>query len=293
MYLTKNARSAFLHILRRLRDDGYSLLLPSYIGMNNYEGSGVFDVVRTSRIEFEFCPVDLELSPEINHLEKIKGKKAILIIHYFGFPPNNFEQLLELAAMKSWLTIEDCAHTITSKYKGKLLGTIGDFAFHSIHKLLPTSDGGILRVNNSNYSFDIHPIEEGIKTETVCQYIRTNMNSISKERIDNYMRYLDLLSKGNTGFQVIHTHLADGVVPLNFPILIKTRKREEVYFELIERDVTTVSLYYQLIPEVLHKGYDTAEQISAQILNLPVHQDTSFEDIECVCSALKDVMAKS
>ena len=47
--------------------------------------------------------------------------------------------------------IEDCAHSIYSKYKNKFLGTIGDLGAFSFHetKNFPAGQGGALSVNNS------------------------------------------------------------------------------------------------------------------------------------------------
>src|SRR5690554_4654862 len=81
---TKTARNAFLHILRRLRSEGRELLLPEYIGMNDYEGSGVFDVVRISRIPFNFYKVSNNLSPIMDEIPLEEDKKyCLLAIHYF------------------------------------------------------------------------------------------------------------------------------------------------------------------------------------------------------------------
>lgn len=291
VHFTKNARSAFLHILRTIRDEGYTLLLPAYIGMNSYEGSGVFDVVKISRIPHEFYPVGDDLAPVPENLAERNGKHALLIIHYFGFHPSNFTELLALSQEKNWLVIEDCAHTVSSSFEGKLLGSIGDFGFHSLHKVLPTSDGGILRVNNPKYNFTIDSAEEGIKVNTLGLFARADLNELSSRRRQNYQTYLSLL-EGTDGIEFMQPYLGESTVPLNFPLRILDRKREEVYFELIERGVLTVALYYQLIPEVMNKGYESAEMISSQILNLPVHQDTTREDIERVCKELKSVLVK-
>ena len=45
--------------------------------------------------------------------------------------------------------IEDCAHTMGTKYKGKILGTWGDIGCYSFEekKLMTTGDGGMMVTN--------------------------------------------------------------------------------------------------------------------------------------------------
>ncbi|MDD5031510.1 MAG: DegT/DnrJ/EryC1/StrS family aminotransferase [Patescibacteria group bacterium] len=62
--------------------------------------------------------------------------KVIMVYHQYGFP-QNMDIILEYAREKKLIVIEDCAHVIESYYKGKKLGTFGDFSFNSFGKWLP------------------------------------------------------------------------------------------------------------------------------------------------------------
>ena len=69
---------------------------------------------------------------------------------------------------------------------------------------------------------------------------------------------------------------------------IKRDLREKLYFYLLERDLPTVALYYRMIEEIDLTKFPLSGQISQEILNFPVHQDTSIEDIETLTTAIDD-----
>lgn len=62
-----------------------------------------------------------------------KRTKVILVYHQYGFP-QDMDKILEFAHDKKLILIEDCAHSIASYYKGKLLGSFGDFTIYSFSK---------------------------------------------------------------------------------------------------------------------------------------------------------------
>ncbi len=59
--------------------------------------------------------------------------KAIFVYHQYGFP-QNMEAIMKFAKTQKLVVIEDCAHALFSAYKGKRLGTFGDFAVYSFSK---------------------------------------------------------------------------------------------------------------------------------------------------------------
>ena len=59
-------------------------------------------------------------------------------MHYAGHPVE-MDQLVPWAKSKNLKVIEDCAHTIKSKYKGKYLGTWGDIGCYRKKKRFDSS----------------------------------------------------------------------------------------------------------------------------------------------------------
>ena len=78
--------------------------------------------------------------------EKITKKtKAILVVHFAG-RPCELDDIVSLAANRNLKLIEDCAHAIESRWKGKAVGTFGDFGCFSFYvtKNIVTGEGGMV-----------------------------------------------------------------------------------------------------------------------------------------------------
>lgn len=92
---------------------------------------------------------DINLDGNIS-VESIKQKltkktKAIIPVHWGGYPCD-MDEITQLAKENNLVVIEDAAHALGSKYKGKYIGTISDFTSFSFQaiKHLTTGDGGLL-----------------------------------------------------------------------------------------------------------------------------------------------------
>jgi len=88
--------------------------------------------------------------------EKITKKtKAILPVHYCGYPCE-MDKILQIAKKYKLKLIEDAAHCIEGKYKGRKIGAIGDatsFSFYAT-KNITTGEGGALTTNDKKlYEF--------------------------------------------------------------------------------------------------------------------------------------------
>lgn len=268
------------------------ILMPGYIGESVREGSGVFDPIRHTKVKYEFYKLNKDLSVDMADFRtriKHSNVKAVLLIHYFGFPQTSLCSIVELCKKRGVILIEDCAHTITSSFNGRRLGEFGDFSFFSIHKIVPTRAGGILQINNEEYNSLFDLTMENIDSSDLSQFIRTDLEAVSSIRRENYNRYLDLLSWDSPYFDMLLPELPSGVVPLNFPIIIKNYSREKLYYELIDKGAITVSLYYQMIAELPKEEFTLSYSISSSILNLPVHQDIDAEDVVLINKQLKSI----
>lgn len=75
--------------------------------------------------------------------------KAIVPVHYAGVPCE-MDSIMDIARRHGLLVIEDAAQALISTYKGKMLGSIGDFGCYSFHetKNIISGEGGALLINN-------------------------------------------------------------------------------------------------------------------------------------------------
>ena len=78
--------------------------------------------------------------------------KAIVVMHYAGISCE-MSSILDLAQKHSIPIVEDNAHGLFGKYKGRPLGTFGSLATQSFHetKNFTCGEGGALLLNNRDY----------------------------------------------------------------------------------------------------------------------------------------------
>ncbi|MFD1174872.1 DegT/DnrJ/EryC1/StrS family aminotransferase [Paenibacillus puldeungensis] len=77
--------------------------------------------------------------------------KAIVVVHLAG-NPCDMDAIMTIARKYGLKVIEDCAQSYLSMYKGKLVGTFGDYGCFSTNdfKHISTGDGGMVTVNSGD-----------------------------------------------------------------------------------------------------------------------------------------------
>ena len=100
-------------------------------------------------------PITLNIDPEDIARKITKKTKAIIPVHIGGYPCD-MDAIMELAKANDLMVVEDAAHAFGGYYKGKAIGTIGDFgsfSFHEVKNINSLGEGGIV-VTNSDYGND-------------------------------------------------------------------------------------------------------------------------------------------
>lgn len=137
-------RGALWHAIQSLHlSASDTVLVPSY-------HCGVeIEAVSMAGVQLRYYDVredfSIDLSDLLNKIDA--GVRAVLLIHYFGFP-QPVEAVKAVCTAHNIFLIEDCSQALFSASKGTLLGTFGDVAVFSQRKSLPLPDGGALLVNN-------------------------------------------------------------------------------------------------------------------------------------------------
>jgi dTDP-4-amino-4,6-dideoxygalactose transaminase len=92
--------------------------------------------------------------------------RAILPVHYAGYPCD-MDRVLDLAKRRNLRVIEDAAHALPTRYKGKMIGTLGDITCFSFYatKTLTTGEGGLATTENKEFAermrlFSLHGISK-------------------------------------------------------------------------------------------------------------------------------------
>ena len=110
------------------------------------------------------------------------GIKALLIIHYWGFP-QDLSWLERYSKNKGIALIEDCAHALYSKWENKLLGTFGEVGIYSLSKTLPLPGGGVLRLKQEMVSLNPNrPTKRWYEVKFIIRCILEDMRNQDETR---------------------------------------------------------------------------------------------------------------
>ena len=129
-------------------------------------------------------PVFVDIRPDTLNLDEAKLEEAvtahtkvIVPVHYAGVGCE-MDAILEIAHRRNLKIVEDNAHGLFGKYKGKYLGTFGALASQSFHetKNFNCGEGGALLINDS----------ELIDRAEIVREKGTNRSRFFRGQIDKY-----------------------------------------------------------------------------------------------------------
>lgn len=126
------------------------VILPSY----TFSSTATAPVLAGAKLVFVDIRPDTMNIDETKIEEAITDKtKVIIAMHYAGVACE-MDTIMAIAQKHNLIVVEDAAQGVMSKYKGKNLGTIGDFGCYSFHetKNYSMGEGGALVINNKKYN---------------------------------------------------------------------------------------------------------------------------------------------
>lgn len=129
---------------------GDEVILPSY----TFSSTATAAVLAGAKLVF------VDVRPDTMNIDETKIEaaitertKVIVVMHYAGVACE-MDTIMDLARRHGLMVVEDAAQGVMSTYKGRALGTIGDFGCYSFHetKNYSMGEGGALIINNEAYN---------------------------------------------------------------------------------------------------------------------------------------------
>ena len=128
---------------------GDEVILPSYTFVSTADAF----VQRGATLVFvDIRPDTMNLDERLIEDAITDKTKVIVPVHYAGVGCA-MDEIMEIAARHHLMVVEDAAQGIYAYYKGRALGTIGDFGCYSFHetKNYSMGDGGALVFENNDF----------------------------------------------------------------------------------------------------------------------------------------------
>jgi dTDP-4-amino-4,6-dideoxygalactose transaminase len=306
-------------------EPGDEVIMPSYTFVST---ANAF-VLRGAKIVFVDIREDtLNLDETMIETAITDKTKAIVAVHYAGVSCE-MDTINQIAKKHGLSVIEDAAQGILATYKGRPLGSIGDFAAYSFHetKNVISGEGGCLLINNGKFSLDAEIIRE--KGTDRSQYFRGEVDRYTWQKLGSSFlpgeliaaflwaqleeakvitqRRLDLWDYYHEQLAVVEKTgiIRRPIIPehcqhnahMYYVLLSPGTDRSSVLKQLDERGVNAVFHYVPLHSSPAGKHFGRAASdlsrttdLSERLIRLPLWVGMTKEIQDQVITALKDVL---
>lgn len=242
--------------------------------------------------------------------------RAIIPVHLYGHPCD-MDQINEIAHRHRLKVIEDCAEAQGARYRGQLVGTLGDigcFSFFS-NKVMTTGEGGMVTTSNAEIADRLrllrdHGMRRGRRywhEVAGFNYRMTNLQAAvgvaQMERISRFIkrrqeigeRYIENL-KMVPGLVMPPRQPWAETIYWIFSMLVETQtagiSRDELATELEARGIETRPFFFPLHvqPPYADSGeFAVSSCLSSQGISLPSGNEIASEEIDRVCDTVRAI----
>ena len=153
---------------------GDEVIMPSFTFVSTADA---FILRGATAVFVDIRPDTMNIDESLIEAAITKRTKAIAPVHYAGVSCE-MDVIMDIARRHGLKVVEDAAQGILSTYKGKPLGTIGDYGCYSFHetKNLSMGEGGAILLND----------ESSIEQAEIIREKGTNRSKFFRGEIDKY-----------------------------------------------------------------------------------------------------------
>ena len=302
---------------------GDEVIMPSY----TFASTADAFVMRRAKIVFvDIRPDTMNIDENLIEDAITERTKAICVMHYAGVACE-MDTIMDIAARHRLPVVEDAAQAVMSSYKGRPLGSIGDYGCFSFHetKNYSMGEGGailirdirnrdraeIIREKGTDRSkFWRGEVDKYTWVDFGSSYLPSDMNAaylwaqleladeINDKRLQLWNQYRRELTPLADQGKIELPHVPEGCVHNAHMFYIKTddiEQRSRLISYLKEQGVGAVFHYIPLHTVAAGRKYGIfhgqdryTTRESERLLRLPLHNNITGDDVSYVCGKLKE-----
>ncbi len=296
---------------------GDEVIMPAYTFVSTADA---FVLRGATAVFVDINPKTMNIDENLIEDAITEKTKAIVPVHYAGVSCE-MDKIMEIAKKHNLYVVEDAAQGVMSTYKGKALGTIGDYGCYSFHetKNYSMGEGGallirdgknaelaeIIREKGTNRSkFFRGQIDKYTWVEAGSSYLPSDMNAaylwaqlqkadeINENRLQSWNRYYEGLKDLEEAGKIELPYIPEYCEHNAHMFYIKAKDLEErsaLISYLKENGVTAVFHYIPLHTAPAGKEYGRfhvedkyTTKESERIIRLPMYYELDEQDAKKV-----------
>lgn len=272
--------------------------------------------------------VDVELRSKNINIDLVEQAitartRAIMPVHFAGLAVD-MDAIQDIASRHGLRVVEDAAHAIGSRHRGRLIGSFGDLTVFSFHpnKNMTSIEGGAIATGDARAAdlveqYRFHGITRNREGEIDVLFpgAKSNLADVAAQVGIGQLRRLDEFNARRLELAGLYFGQLEGwssvVLPARgdaghswhmFQVLIDfpahRMTRAEFQKRMAERGIG-IGVHYPCIPGLTYyqgRGYDpndtpVAARIGRETVTLPLFPAMSDEDVTRVCLELRETLA--
>ena len=255
-------------------------------------------------------PVTFNLDPALVESAITEKTKAIIPVHLFG-QPCDMDPILAVAKRHRLKVIEDCAQAFGARYRGRLVGTLGDagcFSFFPSKNLACYGDGGLVITADAAVDATLRVLRNHGSSvryyHSVLGY-NSRLDEIQAAIVRVKLRHIDAFNEGRRrAADLYRKHMRQPGIVLpseaegcrhvwhQFTILAGMRDRLQ---EALAKAGIASAVYY---PVPLHRqeafraggarhgALPVSDGMAERVLSLPMFPEITEEEILRICDVI-------
>ena len=302
--------------------EGDEVIMPSFTFCSTADAF----VLRGAKIVFvDIRPDTMNIDENLIEKAITDRTKAIVPVHYAGVACE-MDRIMKIASAHGLKVVEDAAQSVRASYKGKALGSIGNYGCFSFHetKNYCMGEGGaillrdpddveqaeIIREKGTNRSkFFRGQIDKYTWVDKGSSYLPSELNAaylwaqleVADEILDDRMRKWNLYNEYLSSSDVLKDrielpYIPEGCIHNAHMFYIKTKDLEERTNLISYLRSNGVNAVFHYVP--LHSAdgglkfgrFDGEDRYttreSERLLRLPLHYNLSLNNVEQVCESV-------
>ncbi len=303
--------------------EGDEVIMPSYTFVSTADA---FVLRGATPVFVDIRPDTMNIDETLIEAAITEKTKAIAVVHYAGVACE-MDVIMDIARRHHLKVVEDAAQAIMCTYKGKALGTIGDFGCFSFHetKNFSMGEGGAILIRDPEYIEKAEILrEKGTDRSKYYRgqvdkyrwqnfgssYLPSDINAaylysqfevaetINQARLDRFHQYYELLTPLMEAGRIELPVVPEGCEQSGHMFYIKTKDMEEraaLIDFLKENDIMAVFHYIPLhtAPAGMKfgrfHGMDRyTTKESERLLRLPMFYQLTPEQVEYIAGKVKE-----
>lgn len=303
--------------------EGDEVIMPSYTFVSTADA---FVLRGATPVFVDIRPDTMNIDETLIEAAITEKTKAIAVVHYAGVACE-MDVIMDIARRHHLKVVEDAAQAIMCTYKGKALGTIGDFGCFSFHetKNFSMGEGGAILIRDPEYIEKAEILrEKGTDRSKYYRgqvdkyrwqnfgssYLPSDINAaylysqfevaetINQARLDRFHQYYELLTPLMEAGKIELPVVPEGCEQSGHMFYIKTKDMEErtALIDFLEKnDIMAVFHYIPLhtAPAGMKFGrfHGTdryTTKESERLLRLPMFYQLTPEQVEYIAGKVKE-----